>query len=136
MQADRSGPRLPSAVLYTVGALGNWWYATASSPLQVVLARGVVGVGSAVLAANSGCVSREAALPASATRAERDAATRTRDARLGVLNASMLLGVMAGPALAACFATLPVVEKTRTGRLTLTRYNAPGYVLASTAGVG
>ena len=46
--ADRWGPRRPAVIVFLVASIGNVYYFAAARPLDVVIARAIVGLGSSV----------------------------------------------------------------------------------------
>ena len=120
--ADRYGPRRPAVIAFLIAALGNVYYFAAARPLDIVIARAIVGLGSSVTGVLLGVVGSGDGDDAS-TR-------RKRDLRLAVFNGTSLLAVLAGPGLAALFSFLPEGEHERYG---MDAYSAPGLFLAALA---
>ena len=120
--ADRYGPRRPAVIAFLVAALGNVYYFAASKPLDIVVARAIVGLGSSVTGVLLGVVGS----------GDGDDATmrRKRDLRLAVFNGTSLLAVLAGPGLAALFSVLPEGDHQV---FDIDAYSAPGLFLAALA---
>ena len=120
--ADRYGPRRPAVIAFLIAALGNVYYFAAARPLDIVIARAIVGLGSSVTGVLLGVVGS----------GDGDDSTmrRKRDLRLAVFNGTSLLAVLAGPGLAALFSFLPEGEHQRYG---VDAYSAPGLFLAALA---
>ena len=120
--ADRFGPRKPAVVAFLVAAIGNVYYFAASRPLDVVVARAIVGLGSSVTGVLLGVVG--------SGNCEDASSRRKRDLRLAVFNGTSLLAVLAGPGLAALFSFLPEGDHEV---LSVDAYSAPGLFLAALA---
>ena len=120
--ADRFGPRKPAVIAFLVAAMGNVYYFAASRPLDVVVARAIVGLGSSVTGVLLGVVG--------SGNCEDATMRRKRDLRLAVFNGTSLLAVLAGPGLAALFSVLPEGEHPV---FDIDAYSAPGLFLAALA---
>jgi len=130
--ADRVGPRLPTALFFGVACLGNLYYFSATRQVDVVVARAVVGLGSAVTSVLMGVVGRCAT--------DDPAQKAVRDRRLAVYNGTALLAILLGPGLAAGLAALPESCSGRDGDdaaipcvtygIRIDEYNGPGLLMA------
>ena len=120
--ADRFGPRKPAVIAFLVASIGNVYYFAASKPLDIVVARAIVGLGSSVTGVLLGVVGS----------GDGDDSTmrRKRDLRLAVFNGTSLIAVLAGPGLAALFSVLPEGEHQV---FDIDAYSAPGLFLAALA---
>ena len=120
--ADRFGPRKPAVIAFLVASIGNVYYFAASKPLDIVVARAIVGLGSSVTGVLLGVVGS----------GDGDDSTmrRKRDLRLAVFNGTSLLAVLAGPGLAALFSCLPEGDH---AVYDIDAYSAPGLFLAALA---
>ena len=119
--ADRYGAKVPCVVFFLIAALGNLYYFAARRPVDVVVSRAVVGVGSSVSSVLCSVVG---------TATDDPEARKIRDKRLAVFNATALLAILAGPGLSACFALVREDgDDEDKGGFAFTRYRAPGLVM-------